>query len=244
MKKLFFLIFLISFTKTFAANVTMAFGEKIPPFCFPETNSGIELEVVGLALAYKGHVLIPKYFPFARVPLAFIDGEVNAAMTDLGMDLSKKGGYYGEPAVFYDNVFITLKEKKIIIKKPEDLKGHTVISFPGAIKRYPKWLEQVKKDGNYTEVNNQELQVLTLNKGHYDIVLSDKNIFKYFAIKIKRETGVPIKEVEEHSFVEFNPNDYRPVFRDKGIRDDFNAGLKHIKGNGRYLAIYDKYLKE
>lgn len=229
---------------SFGADVRMAFGEKIPPFCFPETNSGIELEVLGEALAYKGHRLVPKYFPFARIPLEFERGAVDAAMTDLGVDLAPFGAHYGNPAVFYDNVFISLKERGLVIRKPEDLKGLTVISFQGAANRYPDWLGPVKKDGRYFEQNDQELQVLTLDRGRYDIVLSDRNIFRYFTLKLKKEKGFVPKDTEEHRFVTFNPMDYRPVFRDKGVRDDFNAGLAHLKESGRFQAIYDKYLKE
>lgn len=222
----------------------MAFGEKIPPFCFPETNSGIELEVIGEALAYKGHRLVPKYFPFARIPLAFKERAVDAAMTDLGEDLTPVGAFYGEPAVFYDNVFISLKERGLVIKRPQDLHGLTVISFQGAANRYPDWLGPVKKDGRYFEQNDQELQVLTLDRGRYDVVLSDRNIFKYFTLKLKRDRGLAPKPTEEHRFVTFNPRDYRPLFRDKKIRDDFNAGLAHLKETGRFQAIYDEYLKD
>lgn len=227
-----------------AVEVSMAFGEKIPPFCFPQTNSGIELEVIGEALAYRGHVLKPKYFPFARVPVAFKNQMVDASMTDLGEDLTPYGAYYGDPAVFYDNVFITLQERNLQIKKPEDLNGLTVISFQGAAKRYPKWLEAPQKAGNYFEQNDQAVQVLALNKGRYDVVLSDRNIFKYFTLQLKREQGLAPKPVQEHSFVQLNPMDYRPVFRNKTVRDDFNAGLAHLKKTHRFQAIYDKYLKE
>lgn len=239
-----FFIFCAPVAGAYGAEVSMAFGEKIPPFCFPETNSGIELEVIGQALAYRGHVLKPQYFPFARIPPSFTSGVVDAAMTDLGQDLTAAGGYYGDPAVIYDNVFITLKEKKITIKKPGDLNGLTVISFQGAANRYPAWLDPVKKAGNYFEKNDQALQILTLDKGRYDVVLSDRNIFKYFTLKLKKEEGFVPKPTVEHSFVKLNPMDYRPVFRDKTVRDDFNAGLKHLKETGRYQAIYDKYLKE
>jgi polar amino acid transport system substrate-binding protein len=50
--------------------------------------------------------------------------------------------------------------------------------------------------------------------------------------------------VDEHSVIQADPNDYRPVFRDAAIRDDFNAGLAHLHKSGRYRAIYDKYLKD
>jgi len=225
-----------------ADEIVMAFGERIPPFCFPETNSGIELEIIGAALAYKGHVLKPSYFPFARIPIAFRAHAVAAAMTDLGEDMDKLGAHYGSPAVFYDNVFISLKERHLGISKPEDLRNLTVISFAGAARRYPEWLAQAQKEGRYFEQNDQALQVLTLDKGRYDLVLSDRNIYRYFSLQLAKEKGIHLKPVEEHSFVKLNPQDYRPVFWDARIRDDFNAGLKHIKETGQFDAIYRKYL--
>lgn len=225
-----------------AETVSMAFGEKIPPFCFPETNSGIELEVIGEALAFRGHQLRPKYYPFARIPVAFRNRDVAAAMTDLGEDMTAEGAFYGNPAVVYDNVFVTLKERRLQIRQPADLQGLTVLSFAGAAKRYPAWLERVRQAGNYYEQNDQALQVLTLDRGRYDVVLSDRSIFRYFSLRLAREQGVAPKATVQHSFVKVNPMDYRPVFRSSAIRDDFNAGLKQLKDSGRFDAIYRKYL--
>lgn len=227
-----------------ADTVSMSFGEKIPPFVFPETNSGIELEVIGEALAFRGHHLQPHYYAFARVPLAFKAHQVDASMTDLGEDLTPYGGYYGDPAVIYDNVLITLKERHLVIHRPEDLHGLSVIAFQGAAKRYPEWLTAARDEGMYFEQNNQALQVLTLDAGHYDVVLCDRNIYRYFALQAQKELHRPLRPVEFHPFVKLNPLNYRPVFRSEKIRDDFNAGLRHLKDTGRYQAIYDHYLKE
>lgn len=227
-----------------AATITMAFGEKIPPFCFPESDSGIELEVIGEALAFRGHTLEPRYFPLARVPLAFRRGEVDAAMTDLGQDLSEAGAHYGNPAVIYHNVFVSLKSRHLDIKKPEDIKGLSIVAFQGAAQRYPEWLAESQKDGLYFEQNNQELQVLGLNKGRYDLVLSDRSIYRYFELLLERTSLFKAKSVDMHQFTEEDPQNYRPVFRDPQIRDDFNAGLEQLKASGRYQAIYDHYLEQ
>lgn len=227
---------------TWASEVSMAFGDRIPPFCFPESDSGIELEVIGEALALHGHVLKPSYFPFARVPLSFKNRKVDAAMTDGGEDLTPYGAYYGDSAVVYDNVLISLASRKLDIKSPADIKGLTVISFQGAAKRYPEWLAPVVAAGNYFEQNDQGIQVRTLDLGRYDLVLSDRTIFKYFSRQHQYETGKELHPVEEHAFTKVNPNDYRPLFRDPKIRDDFNAGLKQLKASGRFQKIFDKYL--
>lgn len=227
-----------------AANVSMAFGEKIAPFCFPESDTGIELDVMREALAYRGHVLVPRYFSFARIPVAFKARDVDAAMTDLGEDMHAWGAFYGDPAVFYDNVFFTVSERGLVIRKPDDLHGLSVLSFPGGAKRYPQWLDGVRKAGRYYEQNDQALQVLTLDRGRYDVILSDRNIFRYFTNMLKLNKTFKPKAVTAHPFVKLEPMDYRPVFWDKKIRDDFNAGLKHLKETGRFDAIYQKYLSD
>lgn len=227
-----------------ATEVHVAFGEKIAPFCFPETDSGIELDVMREALAFRGHTMVPHYYSFARVPVAFKAGDVDASMTDLGEDMAAWGAWYGEPSVFYDNVFFTLSERKLTIRKPDDLAGLTVLSFPGGAKRYPEWLDGVKRAGHYYEQNDQALQVLTLDRGRYDVVLSDRNIFRYNTLQLKLNRSFKPKNVSTHEFVKLNPMDYRPVFRDKKVRDDFNLGLRHLKDSGRFVAIYQKYLIE
>lgn len=240
---MFFLLFILNTIPLFSKDITMSFGEKIAPFTFPESNSGIELEVIGQALAFKGHSLKPKYFPFARIPRVFKDKRVDAAMTDLGENMSAYGAHYGKPAVWYENVFITLNKNRLTIEKPEDLEGLTVMSFQGAINRYPKWLKQVRTDGNYYEQNNQKLQVIALNRSRIDVILMDQTIFKYYKNRLLIEDNTQMKVVKIHNFVELNLKNYRPIFWDEKIRDDFNAGLFHIKETGKYQEIYDKYLK-
>jgi polar amino acid transport system substrate-binding protein len=223
-----------------AQNVVMAFGEKIPPFCFPETNTGIEIDIIGEALALKGHTLIPKYFPLARVPVEFKVKRVDAAMTDLGA--GEQGGFFADPAVIYNNAIITLKNRHFKIHSPEDLQLLKISSFAGADTRYPAWLNGVRQQGHYVEENNQALQVIGLNNGRYDAVLSDVSIFQYFTLQLQR-SGTPLQEFEVHNVFTPNPLDYRPVFRSEKIRDDFNAGLQALKNSGRYQAIYDHYLQ-
>lgn len=235
---------------TWAAGrvVRMAFGEKIPPFCFPQTASGIEVDVFREALALRGHTLQPLFFPFARVPMEFKAGTVDATMTDLGQDLSREGGHYGHTAVVYDNVLITLRQRALKLRKPADLDGLRVVSFPGALARFPDWLGPVKAAGRYSEINDQAVHVRLLMLNRCDVVLSDRTIFRYFMLQAQKAPtqpapNLPLLPVDEQDFTRVNPMDYRPVFRSPQVRDDFNAGLRQLKANGRFQAIYDHYLR-
>lgn len=104
-------------------------------------------------------------------------------------------------------------------------------------------MAKVIKEGTYYEKNEQALQVLQFFKGRVDVVVSDRNIFKYYFIQSKM-TKATFSDFKVHPVIKEDPLNYRPIFRSKKVRDDFNLGLIHIKKNGRYQAIMDKYLKE
>ena len=224
-----------------AAEIAIGFGDHLAPYVLPATQNGIEVEIFREALAYRGHVLRPVFLPTKRLPQAFAAHEIDGAMSDSGQDLSGVGGVYGEPAVGFDNVLFTRKDRHISITRREDLAGLTVLAFPGAIDRFADWLEPVDKAGRYFQTNNQALQVRALQQGQYDVVLSDRYIFGYFASVLKSH-NVTIDEVEMHRCLTPNPIYYPSVFRNKEIRDDFNEGLLHLKKTGRYQEIYDRYV--
>ena len=225
-----------------AKEVLMAFSQEIPPYIFQKQNKGIEIDIISAALAVKNHTLKPFYFPLGRIPIAFTSNLVDAAMGDMGVDLTSKGGFYANPAVIYNNVFITLKKQKISIEKPYDLDQLRVVSFQGAENRYPKWLKKVKEEKRFYGISDQLTQVKLLHFGRYDVVLSDRFIFKYFVKKMALMDVLEVSEVDEHIFTTVNPEDYRPVFRDPKVRDDFNLGLKKIKETGEFQKIYDHYM--
>jgi polar amino acid transport system substrate-binding protein len=238
----YFLIFSLFSCFTSADEILMAFSKEIPPYIFEAQNKGIEIDIISSALAYKGHTIKPIYFPLGRIPYAFTNKLVDVAMGDMGVDLKLQGGFYAEPAVIYDNVFITLKSQKISIKEPSDLNLLKVVSFQGAEKRYPKWLKKVKEDNRLYGVGDQLTQVKLLNFGRYDVVLSDRYIFNYFAKRLQSQNILEAHEVVEHKLIIENSADYRPVFRNEKIRDDFNAGLKNLRESGEFQKIYNNYI--
>lgn len=227
-----------------AATVSMAFGDNLPPYILTASHSGIELDIVREALAFRGHVLQPRYLPMGRIPFSFIEGQVDAIMMDVGEDMAPYGGHYAAPPVLYENFFFTLKRRQLRLRKPDDLKGLNIMAFVGAAKRYPEWLKVLSRTPTYAERNNQAVQPLLLALGRYDAVLSDRTIFQYFVLQQqKADPAFLAPAVDEQALTPVDPRDYRPVFRDAAIRDDFNAGLEQLRKSGRYKAIYDKYLK-
>jgi polar amino acid transport system substrate-binding protein len=138
----------------------MAFGEKTPPFCFPKSDSGIDLEMISAGSAFRGHHREPRYLPLARVPLAFRKGKVAAAMTDLGQALAKAGGNWGNPEVIYSNVFVSLISRHPEIKQPEGLNSLSIMAVEGAVQRDPEWLATSKAEGLYCESTTRSCRCL------------------------------------------------------------------------------------
>ncbi len=226
-----------------ALEVHMAFGDNLPPYIITSTDSGIELDVVREALALRGHVLRAHYFPMGRIAHTFISGQVDAIMMDVGVDMAPYGGHYATPPVLYENVFFTLKRRHLAIHVPNDLNRLTVMSFVGAAARYPLWLAPREHSQLQSERNNQAAQPLLLALGRYDAVLSDRTIFRYYMTEQERvDPSFTAPPVDEHVFTQADPRHYRPVFRSAAIQRDFDAGLAQLRRNGRYQAIYHKYL--
>jgi len=185
-KKLPVILSFIVFATVQAEEVTMAFSHDIPPYIFEASDKGIEIDIIAMALAYKGHTLKPLYFPLARVPFAFMSDLVDAAMGDIGKDLLPYGGHYADPAVIYHNIFITRADSNITINEPSDLKRLDISSFQGAELRYPKWLKNVVTTGNFHANSNQLVQIKKLVSNRVNVVLSDRYIFKYYAKQLNK----------------------------------------------------------
>lgn len=99
----------------------------------------------------------------------------------------------------------------------------------------------IAENKEYYEVANQALQVKMLAKGRTDIVISDFRIFLHFKEKVEEESGERIA-VQFHSL--FPPTHYRVGFRDRQVRDDFDAAIDVMRASGEYTAILQKYIRE
>lgn len=225
-----------------ADEILVAMGDHLPPYIIPEEATGFEVEVFREALAHAGHSIRPIFVPIKRVAMLFADGKYDVAMMDSGIDLERSGGLYGEPAAIYDNVFIALADRHLSIKTPDDLRGLSVLCFPGALTRYPDWLSAVARAGRYRETNNQTLQALMLQAGDVDVVLSDRYVFRYFSHMLRKRKAQPLRETAEYSVLTENPRNYRTIFRDGGIRLDFEEGLRFLKESGRFSELFSQFV--
>ena len=232
-----------SATKQPALNIGISFA--IPPWVIPETNTGIELDILREAFKVKGYQIVPNYLSFAMSYSMFeadkLDGILNVT------ESSVKNGFYSAPVLSFENVAISLQEKNF----PPDidlnfLSDKSIVAFQKASVLLGETFRQVAaKNLRYQEVAKQSLQINLLMIRNVDFIIMEKNIFGYYwqqaladphLIRAQSKLNRP---VQFHYL--FEPSEYRFVFATEQIRNDFNAGLAVIKANGLYDDIFDRY---
>jgi polar amino acid transport system substrate-binding protein len=218
-------------------ELTLAVGMSIPPYNIPETDSGIELDIVREALKMKGYSVKAKYVPFARRNLELTNREVDGVLTiniDSGID-----AFYSDEHLVCQNVAVSLKEKGFIVNSVRDLGDKSVVAFQDAtIYLGKEFADMARANKKYKEKANQDLQINLLYGHRVDTIVLDKYIFYYLRKRNKRvDTTQPIAI---HCI--FEPTPYRVAFLDKQVRDDFNEGLREVRRTGRYNEIVEKYL--
>ena len=221
-----------------AAELRVVFSQYTPPYVF-EHGEGIVVDIVRKALGRHGHEVEPVLLPIGRGFLMFAQGKVDG--TAIIKRNSGLEAHYSEPFMQYNNKVITLRERDLAIDELADLKGKRLIAFQNAHKYLGEAFGRiVAGNPGYKEMGNQKTQALMLLKGRVDAVIMDEAIFRYYRQQLIHE-GRVTGEQALASFDLFPPTKYRCAFVDPAIRDDFNAGLRAIRADGTYDAIFERY---
>jgi len=217
-------------------ELTMAVGLALPPYNIPETDDGIEMDIVREALRLKGYAVKSKYVPFARVRRELMDREVDGALT-INPD-SAIEAFYSDGHLVCRNIVVTLEKNGLKIRAIDDLKDKSVLAFQDAtLYLGKKFAAMAKQNPQYREIANQEIQINCLYASRVDAIVLDENIFYYYRNRNdKVDTSQPI-----HIWRIFPPTTFSVAFVDKTVRDDFNDGLKQLRASGRYDRIVEKY---
>ncbi|QLG89556.1 transporter substrate-binding domain-containing protein [Chitinibacter bivalviorum] len=217
--------------------VTIGTGYVLPPYVIPETASGYELDIVRAAFQARGIDVKFSFLPPAR---ALYSAKIKAldAVTTVNEN-SGATGYWSESHISYQNYAITLKSRQFNIQHVEDLAGHTVSAFQNArISLGPQYALAINL-ATYQEYPDQLTQNKLLYSQRTDVVIADRLIFEYLNPQIadKFDTKQPLSF---HAI--FPPTEYKVLFNDAKLRDQFNQGLAQIKANGTYRRIKERYL--
>jgi signal transduction histidine kinase len=234
------LLFSVS-SSLFAADLTVAFSYAKPPFVLAQSETdkdekrGIELQIMAEALAYRNHTMRIKYVNkndlVSQLQDAMVDASAAVSASESHPDI-----YYSDEFVYYWNYAVTHPDDIKRILSVQDLAGRKVLSWEDAIKDLGADFKRVvPKMAFYKGVTSQEEQVVLFLQKRADTLVIDWNLFSYFA----RKHGYDPTKYHQYNIFS-GKTVYKVGFRDPALRDDFNAGLAHLKSSGRYDEIYHK----
>ncbi len=240
------LCFLFLFTSVNAychKNLTVAFGNALAPWVFPENDTGIVVDIITAALEPVGYTIIPSYTPYARRINTYKNDLVDVA-SDMNMNTittEELVGFYSGPIYQYQNYLIALSENNFTLNSLEDVGSHSLIGWQGAKGHLGELYRNiVSENPNYEETHDQALQVKMLFMKRFEVAQMDSHIFKFYRNQIQSSGIVDTSpKVDFFPVLGSSPNGF--LFKDKAVRDIFIERIKLLKANGEYQKIYDKY---
>lgn len=238
---LFLLVVALPWASAQARELKIIFSQYTPPYVF-EQGDGIVVDIVKAALEPAGYRVVPVYVPIGRGFELFAEKRVDG--TAIIRENSGLAANYSDNFMQYHNRAFALKSRQLTLRSFKDFGNMTVVSFQNAYKYLgDEFGRAVAGNPNYKEMANQETQTLMLLLGRIDVAVMDESIFRFYREKLIAEGKAP-RTAAYDVFPLFPPTPYKTAFVDAKVRDDFNRGLAALRRDGRYEAIYRKYIDQ
>lgn len=235
------ILFALPWSPAQASELKIIFSQYTPPYVF-ENGDGIVVDIVREALKARGYQVVPVYVPIGRGFEMFAEKRVDG--TAIIRENSGLKANYSDDFMQYHNRAFTLKARQHKLSRLEDLRDKVVVGFQNAHKYLGEdFGRAVATNPNYKEMANQETQTLMLLLGRIDVAVMDESIFRFYREKLIAE-GKAQRSADYEAFPLFPPTPYKTAFIDPQIREAFNRELKAMRRDGRYDAIYRKYIDE
>ena len=233
------LVFSCACAHVSAATVHVAFTREQPPYVLPGGQGGVEIDLVRAALAVRGHQLEVTLLPRRRIESMRNSTEIDAVAT-LRAKTDTPHRYYSAPYITFQNVAITKASANLAISGWGDVIGRRVLAWSNARHDLGPAFTVVARSPGYEEYR-QEQQNVVFWRDDSAVILIDRLIFNWYRRELKGR-------FDTDAAVDYHPlfgrgSDYTVVFRDRQLRDDFNAGLAELKRSGRYQQVMDRHLK-
>jgi polar amino acid transport system substrate-binding protein len=222
-----------------ARELRITFSQYTPPYVLDD-NAGVVPDLVRMALASAGHTVKPIYAPLGRGLKMFSEGAADG--TTIIQESSGATGHYSADFIEFRNRAIALKSRGFSIHSEADLADKSVIAFQQASHYLgPAFETMAKANAAYREMAQQDAQVQMLMLGRTDVVVMEESIFRYYFAQLVSE-GKARRSQEVEVFEIFPPTPYKVAFKDPAVRDAFDRAIAAMRRDGRYDAIYRKYL--
>ena len=234
---------LTSVSLSFAQEKTLVIGVgNFEPYFIASEEGGLFTDLIKETFKELPQYSIEFLFgvPVARLVLDFEKGRFDSVANIF--EGHEVHGCKSEPVFRFQDVAVTLKKDNLSITTIADLKDKRVVGYQGAkIFLGDEFKAMADANPDYAETAKPDLQARMLNARRMDVSIGDIYIFLYNLKAISKEQFTP----EQFDFHEIFPPMFTAMaFKEQRICDDFNRALRTIKEDGRYEAIYQKYLTQ
>jgi len=218
-------------------TVLLAAEDGWPPFSGPNAE-GLAEDIIKAAYKAVGYNVKYISVPFARAEYMALKGKtVDGFFTTLkSPEYEKKTIFPKNPIAMNEDSFFALKEKKLIYKDLNSIKGLKV----GTVNEYPyseafEKADFFKKDPAPSSASNLK----KLIKKRIDVLIEDKIVLFQMLKEKKLQDKVELIGIQAINplYICFSIN--RPII--KTFVSKFDEGMEIIKANGTYKEIMAKY---
>lgn len=157
------------------------------------------------------------------------------------VDATDDDYFYSDPVIRYADVVVSRVERNFHIQSFEDLQGKSVIAWYGANKalgdEYYALFSPENRPDDYQELENQRHQLELLIANKVDAIVIDETILFWYINQIDPDILLQLN-------IDYIVKKTIPryvAFRDRDLRNRFNAKLKVFKESGKYQAEVRRY---
>ena len=221
----------------------MGFSSNKPPYIM-QNGGGLEIDIATAAMLHSGHQVEPLYFDQNNLPQALNQDRIDA-MGNVHESVNDNKNYYSKPYIYYENYAISHASPPLNISDITDLRSQRIVAWQGANGHLgPQFHKQFNPNtrvfgDSYIEHRDQIAQNRMFWQEKMDIIIVDKLIFEWHRHLLKKHLRTDSRVIYHDIFQ--RPTRFKFAFVNPQLRNDFNTGLAHIKANGEYQRLYQKY---
>jgi polar amino acid transport system substrate-binding protein len=192
-----------------------------PPYYGFNGFEGKEWGLVKTALLNVGHEARLYYLTAAEGVSAMEKGEIDAIWTCGSVQASPDGYYLSAPLLPRQCVAISLARNNLKIDTLDDLAGKKVAFHTSLYATMgPELGEFIANNPLVQSVANHQLLDMLLYNGRIDVLISELSVFNYNLQQLSPRVDTTQPLVFHNIFPVYYP---RLVFKDEGLRDEFNV---------------------
>jgi len=207
------------------------------PYVMGNNISGFEIELIRNVLKSMGKSVEFVFIPYGHSS-KLLDIKNIDAMMSVSDKSFKDNSRLSNAYINYLDVAISLKSSNLTIDKISDLSKYSVVSFQQAGNVLgTEFSEAIAKSPMFIETAEQNRQLTLLMSGKVEVLVMDKNIFRYHAIEQKL-TQLN-NEVVFHKIFPKSP--LKMAFKDKKHVLEFNNTFDKYSQSENYKRLIKKY---